>query len=178
MADATVACELLNTVVSQLQTLHPQSLLISGDFNHASLFTILPTFIQYVKCCTRDDKILDRLYANTDDAYVSTPLPPLGRSDHNLAYLRPVYIPVVKKHHPTTMYVRKWSDEISEALRDCFETTDWEVLCRSHEEDINSMIHCVTYYINFCVENTAPMKRVRCFPSNKPWVTSELNATH
>lgn len=36
------------------------------------------------------------------------------------------------------------------------------------------MIYCVTDYIMFCVEGTAPTKRVRCFPSNKPWVTSEL----
>lgn len=34
-ADAAAACELLHSVVSQLQTSHPQALLlISGDFNH------------------------------------------------------------------------------------------------------------------------------------------------
>lgn len=36
------------------------------------------------------------------------------------------------------------------------------------------MNRCVTDYIHFCVKSTVSMKRVRCFPSNKPWVTSEL----
>ncbi|KAK0145761.1 RNA-directed DNA polymerase from mobile element jockey [Merluccius polli] len=36
------------------------------------------------------------------------------------------------------------------------------------------MTHCITDYINFCVENTVPSKLVRCFPNNKPWVTSEI----
>lgn len=69
-ADAAAACELLHTTVSQLQTLHPHCLLISGDFNHVSLSSTLPT-------------------------------------------------PHSQKPH----------QEVSEELRDCFETTDWEVQC-------------------------------------------------
>ncbi|XP_053493480.1 uncharacterized protein LOC128615428 [Ictalurus furcatus] len=106
-ADATAAHELLHTVVSQLQTSHPQSLLlISGDFNHASLSSTLPTFTQYVKCHTRGNKTLDLQYANTKDAYSSSPLPPLGHSDHNLVHLLSVYIPLVNKQPPITVYVR------------------------------------------------------------------------
>lgn len=128
-ASATTACELIHTTVSQLQTSHPQSLiLISGDFNHASLSATLPTFIQYVKCHTRDSKILDLLYANTKDVYSSSPLSPLSRSDHNLVHLLPTYIPLVKKQPPTRRSVKIWSEEASEALRDCFETTNWEAL--------------------------------------------------
>ena len=132
-ANAAAACKLLHTVVSQLQTWHPQSfLLISGDFNHASLSSTLPTFTQYVNCHTRDNKTLDLWYANAKDAYSSSPLPPLGRSDQNLVHLLPAYIPVVKKQPPTTRYVKKWSEETSMALKDCFESMDWEVLCGSH----------------------------------------------
>ncbi|KAI3363548.1 hypothetical protein L3Q82_012140 [Scortum barcoo] len=105
------ACELLHSVVAQLQTEHPQAfLLITGDFNHAyaSLSTAtLPNFHQYVNCCTRDNKTLDLLSANTAGAYSSSPLPPLGRSDHNLVHLRPVYTPVVKRQPPNKRRVKQ-----------------------------------------------------------------------
>ncbi|KAI3375418.1 hypothetical protein L3Q82_021909 [Scortum barcoo] len=62
------------------------SILISGDFNHASPSSSLPKFTQYVTCHTRDNKTLDLFYANTKEAYHSLPLPPLGRADHNLVH--------------------------------------------------------------------------------------------
>ncbi|KAI3355965.1 hypothetical protein L3Q82_017155, partial [Scortum barcoo] len=147
-----------------------------GIFNHASLSATLPNFHQYVNCCTRDNKTLDLLYANTAGAYSSSPLPPLGRSDHNLVHLRPVYTPMVKRQPPNKRRVKQWSEEASDALRDCFDTTDWEVLCGPHEQDIDSLTDCITDYINFCVETTVPTKRVQCFSNNKPWVTPDLRA--
>ncbi|TWW61087.1 hypothetical protein D4764_05G0011770 [Takifugu flavidus] len=71
-------------------TKHPGAfILITGDFNHASLKSTLPTFHQYVQCSTRDRKTLDLLYANVTSAYTSTALPTLGKSDHNLVLLSP-----------------------------------------------------------------------------------------
>ncbi len=100
-------------------------------------------------------------------------LDPLGRSDHNIVYLQLVYSFLWIKNFPQPQCM--WGNGlISEALRVVFETTEWEGLCGSYVEDINSMIHCVTDYIIFCGDGTAPTKRVRCFPSNKPWVMSEL----
>lgn len=76
-ATAEAACDVIHSTVSRLQTQHPDALLlISGDFNHVSLSSTLPTFTQYVTCCTRDNKTLDLLYANTKGAYSSSPLPP------------------------------------------------------------------------------------------------------
>ncbi|TWW53955.1 hypothetical protein D4764_0170340 [Takifugu flavidus] len=37
-------------------------------------------------------------------------------------------------------------------------------------------INCVSDYIKFCTENSVPTKKVRCYPNNKPWVTSDLKA--
>ncbi|KAK2811705.1 hypothetical protein Q5P01_000176 [Channa striata] len=74
-ADAAAACERVHSTVSQLQTQHPQALILfSGDFNHACLplSAALPNFIQYVNCHTRDNKTLDLLYANAKNAYTST----------------------------------------------------------------------------------------------------------
>lgn len=174
-ADAAEVCELLHTTVSQLQNKHPRALLvISGDFNHASLSTTLPTFKQYVSCGTRSTKTLDLLYANVQDAYTSTALPPLGRSDHNLVSLRPQYVPVVRRQVVKKKTVRKWTKEANGSLQDCFATTDWNALCDPHGEDIDGLTQCITDYINFCVDSNVETKRIRCFPNNHPWVTSEL----
>ncbi|CAL9695395.1 unnamed protein product [Knipowitschia caucasica] len=75
-ADAAAACEEMHRTVTQIQTRSPRALiLISGDFNHASLSATLPTFKQYVTCPTRGNKTLDLLYVNVRDAYASSPLP-------------------------------------------------------------------------------------------------------
>ncbi|TWW56168.1 hypothetical protein D4764_08G0001550 [Takifugu flavidus] len=116
-ADAAAACETVHTVVSKLQTSHPQSLLF--------------------------------ISVNTKDAYTSSPLPPLGRSDHNLVHLSPAYIPMVNKQPPTK---------------------------RLGCVDIDGLTTCITDYINFCVENTVATRKVWCFPNNKPWVTPDLKA--
>ncbi|KAJ4946601.1 hypothetical protein JOQ06_024265 [Pogonophryne albipinna] len=135
-ANAEEACDVISSTVRRLQTPHPNALLlISGDFNHASLSKTLPTFKQYVTCTTRGNKTLDLLYANTKDAYSSSPLPPLGNSDHNLVHLQPV-------DQPCT--VKKWSEESEEALKDCFDTTAWDVFTDSHGEDINGLTDCIT----------------------------------
>ncbi|KAI3352142.1 hypothetical protein L3Q82_020956 [Scortum barcoo] len=66
---------------------------------------------------------------------------------------------MVKRQPPNKRRVKQWSEEASDALRDCFDTTDWEVLCGPHKQDIDSLTDCITDYINFCVETTVPTKR-------------------
>ena len=53
-------------------------------------------------------------------------------------------------------------------------TQDWEAPCSPHREDINSLTDCITYYIDFCVENTVPSRKVQCFPQNNPWLKSGI----
>ncbi|KAI3356719.1 hypothetical protein L3Q82_003307 [Scortum barcoo] len=100
--------------------------------------------------------------------------PPLGKSDHNLVHLQPLYTPLVQKQPVTTRSVRRWSPEKESALRDCFNTTVWDVLMNPHGEDIEGMTHCLTDYLNFCADVVSPVKTVRCYPNNKPWVTREV----
>ena len=59
-------------------------------------------------------------------------------------------------------------------LQGCFEATDWDSLCEPHGDDISAVTECVTDYISFCLDNTIPTRTVRCFPSYKPWTTSDL----
>ena len=128
-ADATVACDVIHSAVAKLQTQHPEALvLISGDFNHVSLDTTLPAFSQYVDCNTRGNRTIDLLYANVKDAYSASLLPALGKADHNLVLLQPRYKSTVRKHPTTTRSFRKWTPEAVQALRDCFGTTNWDVL--------------------------------------------------
>ena len=77
-----------------------------------------------------------------------------------------------------TLTVRKWTPEASEALRDCFECTDWNVLLETDENsmDIDRKFDCFTEYINFCRDTVIPTKTVCCFPNNKPWITSDIKA--
>ncbi|KAI4875686.1 hypothetical protein NFI96_029413 [Prochilodus magdalenae] len=146
---------------------------VTGGRNH----THLPAFFQCVDCPTRKNRTINLLYANVRDAYRATPLPPLGKSDHNLVFLQPQYKPLVLRQPTTTRSFRVWSPEAEEALKDCYDTTDWNVLLhphRAHGEDIEGVTHCVTDYLNFCMDVAVPTKTVRCLPNNKSWITSDV----
>lgn len=132
-ADTATACEKIHTVTARLQTQHPEVfIIISGDYNHVALNSTLATFHQAVHCPTRNNRKIDLLYTNVRDAYRTTPLPPLGKSDHNLVHPQPQYTPLVQRQSTTTHLIRKWSPEVEDALRDCFEATDWDLLLKSH----------------------------------------------
>ena len=151
-------------------------MVITGDFNHASLDKTLNNFHQYVDCATRANKTLDLLYANAMDAYDATALCPLSRSDHNLVTMTPKCVPRVRRQPVHTRMVRRWTREAADALQDCFESTDWDVLCEPHREDIAQMTDCITDYIRFCEDTNMPARTVQCFSNNKPWITSDLKA--
>lgn len=88
-ADPTVACDVIQDTIARSQSQHPDAMLvISGDFNHVDISTHLGGFMQYVSCPTRHNNTLDLCYINVKDAYNALALPPLGKSDHNLIYLR------------------------------------------------------------------------------------------
>ncbi|KAI4898460.1 hypothetical protein NFI96_011945, partial [Prochilodus magdalenae] len=52
----------------------------------------------------------------------------------------------------------------------------WEELSDPNEEDIDSLTHCITDYVDFCVENTVPTKTIQCFSNNKPWINPDIKA--
>ncbi|KAI3355420.1 hypothetical protein L3Q82_018261 [Scortum barcoo] len=101
-------------------------------------------------------------------------VPALGKADHNLVLLKPHYTPRVRRLPTTTRSFRKWSPEAEQALKDCFETTDWEALQGSHNGNMEEMVDCTTDYINFCMDTVVPVRSVRCFANNKPWITSDI----
>lgn len=60
-----------------------------SDFNHVTLKKTVPNVQQYVTCPTRKDKILDLCYGSLEEAYKSSPLPPLG---HRYVPISPAHI--------------------------------------------------------------------------------------
>ena len=63
------------------------------------------------------------MYASIKDAYTSSSLPPLGRSDHNLVHLKPCYVPLVKRKPTTKRTVKRWLEEAHGTLQGYFEIT-------------------------------------------------------
>lgn len=94
----------------------------------------------------------------------------LCRSDHTLVILTAEYIPVIQRQPVTTRLVRKWTQEANEELHDWLEYTNWNTLLESPREEITSMTECTTDFITFCVNKALPVKAVRRFPNNKPWL--------
>ena len=111
------------------------------------------------------DKMLHLFYANIRDAYSSSAQHALGKADHNMVSLPSNYKPIIQRQPMTKRTVRRWSQEAEETLWGCFEAIDWYALCEPlgchHLDDINAMTECVTDYINFCVDNTIPIRLVR-----------------
>ncbi|KAI5613862.1 hypothetical protein C0J50_9197, partial [Silurus asotus] len=173
-AHVETALETVVAAVTDLQSRHPQAVVvISGDFNHITLDSSLPSMCQYVDCTTRGNNTIDLLYANIEDAYKATPLSPLSKSDHILISLHPRYTPLVRREPPSTRIVGRWTPEAEEELRDCFDSTDWSMLLDHRGEDIEQASQCLTDYIHFCLDIVMPTRAVCCYVNNKPWITRE-----
>ena len=87
-------------VHQQLQCAPGAPVFILGDFNHCKLELSLPGFEQYVKCETREKRVLDKCYGNIKDAYVARAIPSLANSDHNTVHLILTYKTLLKHSKP------------------------------------------------------------------------------
>lgn len=138
---------------ARLQTQHLEAFIaISGDFNYVTCLNST-FFYQFVDCPTRT---FDLLYANIWDSYSATLLPQLGKSNYNLVLLQPQFKP----------------SGADEALGHCFESSDYSVLQEPRGEDIEGVTHCISDYLNFCMD--VVVLTVCCFANNKRWFTSDV----
>lgn len=172
-ADATEASSLLSNCINKIENESPNSLkIILGDFNCCNFKDHIPNYEQFVKCATRDNRILDLLYCNVKDSYRVMKRAPLGNSDHNMLFCMPIYRQKLKREKCKEITVRDWSSDCSE-LKACFECTDWSVLYDDNC-DIDTNVDVFTSYVNFCVDMLIPEKKVCVYPNNKPWVTKQV----
>ena len=116
---------------------------------------------------------MDLCYGNIKNGYKSYALPPLGKSDHDIVHLVPKYKPELKKSKPIIKTVPIWTVESQEHLKDCFETTDWNVFS-DNCSDIDELTDTVNSYVNFCTDIFTVHKTIKFYPNNKPWVTREF----
>ena len=174
-ANTKLAAETISRVTHDLQRVSPFALVIvNGDFNNCTLSATLPSFRQFVKCPTRGARTLDLFYTNVKKSYVVKPLPPLGKSDHNLLSVTSRYSPVIQRQPIKSKTVRVWSEEACDKLQGSFECTDWSIFLDDDELDLDSKANRVTAYINFCVDDAIPCKTVKIFPNDKPWMSREV----
>ena len=125
-ANVSIALNYLHGAISKQQQAYPDGVhIVAGDFNRACLKAVLPKFIQYVKCATREGRILDHVYCNIRHAYRAVPQPHIGLSDHLSLHLIPAYTPHIRKNKPTTRTINTWPEDALSQLQDCFSTTEW-----------------------------------------------------
>ncbi len=106
--NANTAQSYLLHAINSNQTIHPDAAqIVAGDFNQADLKRVLPKFHQHIKCATRGENILDKVYSNVKKGYRSIPLPHLGQSDHFSVFLIPAYTPIRSKVPTTTKIVKQ-----------------------------------------------------------------------
>ena len=173
-ADVKSAENTLSAAVSKMEDDNPEAVkLITGDFNECQFGKCIPTYKQYIRFPTRGDKLLDPVFCNIKNAYVSKELTPLGVSDHCMCHLVPVYRQKLKRSKPTERLVYQWSDEINETLLACIECTNFDCLF-DPSEHVDHNTEVLTDYINFCIDMLVPKKSIKCFGNNKPWVTKDL----
>ena len=179
-ANANNALAILHDDISLQQRKYPEAVHVAaGDFNHADLKKVLPKLYQHVKCATRGDKTLDKVYSNIKHGYRARLQPPLGSgtvehpSDHMSLLLTPAYTPKRRSAPVTTKVVKTWPEGAMGQLQDCFETTDWSIFAN---EDLEQYTAGVLGYIKYCMDNVTVDKLVRVYPNTKPWMTKEVNS--
>ena len=171
-ANAKVANSHLHSSISSQQSKYPDAVhIVAGDFNHADLKTVLPKFYQHVKCTTRGDKTLDKVYSNIKLGYRAKPLPHLGQSDHLSLLLIPAYAPLRKCTPINTKTVTTWPDGASQQLQDCLDRTNWEVFS---DHDLETFTGSVLGYIQHCIATVTVERQIRVYPNQKPWLTREV----
>ena len=173
-ANVSTALSLLHTSINKQQLAHPEGVcIVAGDFSQARLKSVLPKFVQYVKCATRGENTLDHVYSNIKHAYKVTPLPHLASSDHLCLALTPTYTTLLRQTKPQLKTIKTWPEEALSQLQDCFHHTTWDIFS-SH--NLQEYTDTVLSYIKNCIDNVTFDKRVRVFPNQKPWMNSKVQS--
>lgn len=121
------AMEVLHDITGTQQTARPDAFFIAaGDYNQASLKTVLPKFHQHVNFANRGSCTLDLVYTNIKDSHRAASLAHVGNSEHLAVLLTPRYRLRVKQAKAEIKNVRVWPEEAISTLQDCFETTQWD----------------------------------------------------
>ncbi len=163
--------------ISEQQTAHPDAFLVlAGDFNHADLKSVFPKIHQHVEFPTQGNTLYF-VYTTQRGAYKALPLPHLGTSDHITVMLMPAYRPIFKVTKPVHKQIQVWLEGSSEALQDCFNTTDWNMFklaATYNTTDLQEYSETVTAYITKCIDDVTVTKTITVQANQKPCLTGEV----
>ncbi|KAK3545782.1 hypothetical protein QTP70_012759 [Hemibagrus guttatus] len=167
--------------ISDLQNAHPDGLfIITGDFNHANLKSVLSKFHQYVDFAMRGMNTMDLVYTNIPGAYRAEPHPHLSYSDHISVILIPAYRPLVRRSKPVLKQVKIWPEGATYALQDCFKCTDWNMFreAETNSDSINleEYMTSVNSYVSKCINDVTISKTITTRSNQKPWMTAKVRA--
>ena len=169
-ANINIAAEMIAEDANAMLAKYPGApLFILGDFNSCRLDRVLPSLQQYVDIPTRRGNILDLCYGNVSDAFRASSHPPLGRADHNIICLLPLYRQELKRHKPQRHSALQWTEDAITQLQGSLACTDWNIF----DGNLNDRASVITDYINFCISSTIPTKIMKIYPS-KPWITPQI----
>lgn len=170
-ANANFALGFLYSAISSRQDKYPEAVhIITGDFNHTKLKTVLPKLHQHVKCMSRGNKTLDKVYSYIKPGYRAIQLPHLGRPDHLSLILAPAYTPL-RKRALTTRTLKTWPEGASHQLQDCFERTNWDIF---DHPDLEVHTAAVPGCIKRCTDTVTVDKCIQVYLNQKPWMTKEV----
>ncbi|KAM9821296.1 uncharacterized protein ACBT44_006945 isoform 1-T2 [Syngnathus typhle] len=92
--------------------------------------------------------------------------------------LLPVYRQIVRASRPVQKRVRVWPEGASDALRDCFGSTDWDMFRRAatydDQTDIEEYTDSVSFYIRKCIDDVTHSKSIVTRANRKPWLTGAV----
>ncbi|KAK0151949.1 hypothetical protein N1851_006689 [Merluccius polli] len=181
LSDTKEALNTLYNSISELNSIHPDGVIIvAGDFNQANMRKVLPHYHQHVDFATRGTNTLDHAYTNIKGAFKALPRPHLGSSDHSSVLLIPTYKPVLTRSKPVVRQVKAWPAGGTDALQDCFESTDWSVFKEASTGplgvNIEEYAEAVSGYIQKCTEDLCVTKHITVRANQKPWLTNEVRA--
>ncbi len=85
------------------------------------------------------------------------------------------YIPI---HIYNTRQIQVWPEGSSEALQDCFDTTDWNMFKQAatynNTTALQEYTETVTAYITKCIDDVTVTKTTTVWANRKPWLTGEV----
>lgn len=90
-----------------------------------------------------------------------------------MSQVMPVYRQQLKRSKPTEKNIYCWDTNINQTLLGCLKSTDFYVLFDKNGP-IDDNIDVLNSYLHFCIDNSVPMKTIKCYPNNKPWISKEL----
>lgn len=154
---------------------HPNlGIILLGDFNqlpHAVISNY--PLRQVVKSATRGNAILDKIFTNMSEWYL-TPviIPAMGNSDHAVVLMMANANPTYKPGSDVLVCRRCWDSNSKVLLANALKTTNWSSLYSM--ESVQDMTDYFYNTVKTLFDAYAPVCYVKRHSTDKPWVTDKF----